>query len=173
MNIYNLPHEVELLLEEYYNCFDPETGEMTCTQEEIDIIQAKMDEMKNQSNEIMEWYLKDRVNRMARVDVLEKEGERIALQVKKEKKRIDQIENLLDRVFSRVYENKPILIGTFTVSYRKSDAVIVDNEDLIPKDYKTEVTETKIDKKALKEAIKWGAEVAGAHVENRTNLSIK
>lgn len=59
--------------------------------------------------------------------------------------------------------------------FRKSKAVVIDNEELIPKEYKTCVPEKwNPDKNAIKAAIdKLDADVPGAHVEEKKNLQIK
>ncbi len=121
------------------------------------------------------WYLEDRANRKARVDMLKSEIERITKLINSEEKKIGRAENLVSRLFERVYEGKPINVGTFVVSYRKSDAVIIEDEARIPPEFmKTpEPPAPKPDKTAIKEAIKGGAVVPWASVETRNNLQIK
>lgn len=57
-----------------------------------------------------------------------------------------------------------------SVSYRKSQAVVVDDLDLIDPKYLKVKTEP--DKTALKDALKAG-DVAGAHIEERMNVVIQ
>ena len=174
-NIYNIPTEIEKALDNYYACFNEETGELIVSQEEMDACQAVLDELKNQSDDILKWYLEDRANRKARVDMLKSEIERITKLVNSEEKRMARAENLIGRLFERVYEGKPINVGTFILSYRKSDAVVIEDESRIPPEYmKTpEPPLPKPDKTAIKEAIKGGAEIPGAIIETRQNLQIK
>jgi hypothetical protein len=174
-NIYNIPTEVEKALENYYACFNEETGELISSQEEMEACQAILDELKNQSDDIIKWYLEDRANRKARVDMLKSEVERLAKLVNSEEKKIGRAENLIGRVFERVYEGKPINIGTFVVSYRKSEAVVIEDETRIPSEFmKTpEPPAPRPDKTAIKEAIKGGTEIPGASIETRSNLQIK
>lgn len=174
-NIYNIPTEIEKALENYYACFNEETGELIVSQEEMDACQAVLDELKNQSDDIIKWYLEDRANRKARVDMLKSEIERLEKLAGTEQKRIDRAEHLIGRLFERVYEGKPINVGTFVVSYRKSDAVIIEDETRIPSEFmKTpEPPAPKPDKTAIKEAIKGGAVIPGASIETRNNLQIK
>lgn len=63
-------------------------------------------------------------------------------------------------------------LGLFKLSFRKSTAVIIDDQDLIPDKYKEEVTTIKVDKIALKKALA-NEEVEGAYIETRQNLQIK
>jgi hypothetical protein len=62
---------------------------------------------------------------------------------------------------------------TVTISLRNSSFIQIDDIDEIPEKYKNTETVVKIDKTAIKSAIKSGEEVAGARVEQRKNLSIR
>lgn len=57
------------------------------------------------------------------------------------------------------------------VSYRNSEAVSIDDDTLIPEDFKT--YEPKISKTQIKEAIKAGQEVPGAKIVSNQSLQIK
>lgn len=59
------------------------------------------------------------------------------------------------------------------ISYRKSEKVILEDETLIPDEFKEAVTEIKISKTDIKKAIKDGAEVPGAYIERCENLQVK
>lgn len=58
------------------------------------------------------------------------------------------------------------------VSFRKSEAVIVENEAKIPKDYWVEKVTEGIDLTAIKNALKAGKGVDGARLEERLNPQI-
>lgn len=62
-----------------------------------------------------------------------------------------------------------------SISFRKSSAVVIDGEDLIPAEYMRQkpAPAPEPDKKAIADAIKAGIEVPGAHIEQRRSLSIK
>lgn len=59
------------------------------------------------------------------------------------------------------------------LSYRKSDKVVLEDEMLIPDDFKEYVTEVKISKADIKKAIKAGEIVPGVRLEICENLQIK
>jgi hypothetical protein len=59
------------------------------------------------------------------------------------------------------------------ISWRKSEATFIKDENLIPEKFVTIVTEKKIDKVAIKNAIKSGEDVPGAELLNRNNMQIK
>jgi hypothetical protein len=60
------------------------------------------------------------------------------------------------------------------LSFRKSSAVVIDGEDLIPASFMRHKPSPppEPDKKAIAEMIKAGYEVAGAHIEARRSLQI-
>ena len=62
--------------------------------------------------------------------------------------------------------------GLFKLSFRKSESVVIDNQEELPKEYiKVKTTESP-DKTALKKALKNG-EVPGCHIQVKQNLQIK
>ena len=61
----------------------------------------------------------------------------------------------------------------FKFSYRKSEAVVVDDITLLTEMYTRTKTVVEADKSEIKFAIKSGIEVPGAHVEVKQNLQIK
>lgn len=63
--------------------------------------------------------------------------------------------------------------GTFTVGTRKSTSVNIIEESAIPARYAREVVTVKIDKTAIKDAIKNGEEVPGAQLVEKSILSIR
>lgn len=63
--------------------------------------------------------------------------------------------------------------GTFNLSVRKSEAVIINDLEKIPELYIKTKTETAPDKAAIKKAIKAGLEIGGAVLQVNSNLQIK
>lgn len=61
------------------------------------------------------------------------------------------------------------------ISFRESSAVVIDEPGLIPPQYmrQPEPPPPQIDKKAIGDALKAGAEVPGAHIETRQNIQIR
>jgi hypothetical protein len=58
-----------------------------------------------------------------------------------------------------------------TLSFRKSEQLVITDEDYIVSDYKK--IEVSVDKAKLKDAIKRGYNCPGAHIEENMNLQIK
>lgn len=89
------------------------------------------------------------------------------------------IENNIDSLRRRLGDflismnTKKYAAGTFTVSRRETQQVIIDDAQKIPAEFmKTKVTETP-NKTLIKESIKAGEEVAGAHIQTNQSISIK
>ena len=63
--------------------------------------------------------------------------------------------------------------GTYTVYRRETQQVIIDDSEKIPAEFmKTRVSETP-NKTLIKESIKAGKEIAGAHVQTNQSITIK
>lgn len=62
--------------------------------------------------------------------------------------------------------------GLFKFSFRKSESVVIDNQELIPKEFIKEKVTYSPDKTALKKALKDGV-VDGCHIESKKNLQVK
>lgn len=62
----------------------------------------------------------------------------------------------------------------FNLGIQKNpESVAISDETVIPEDYKTEVITVKIDKTAIKQALKDGAEIPGATLRQGTRLAIR
>ena len=91
------------------------------------------------------------------------------------RKRIDaQVERLKSRLSDAVMmRGGAVDIGTFSLSHRKSESVIIDNENALPSELREIVETIKPDKTAIKERIKAGEVVPGASLVVNQNLQIK
>lgn len=172
-NIYELPKEIENALEQYYDCFDDDWV-LLVTEEYFNDTQKILFDLQNQKQELMEWYLKDRQNKLANNIWLQTEIIRLQTRIEQNNKKIERVEKLIDFTYKQDYK-KPINIWNYTIQYNKSSACIITNEDLISDIYKKSVTKTTIsvDKKAITKAIEDWIKVEWAEIENRLNLKIK
>lgn len=104
---------------------------------------------------------------------LKQEEERLS----KKRKGYERVISLLkNNIYNSMKLKQMIKVeaGTFTLSIKRNPAsVIITNEDIVPMEYKTIQAVEKIDKIALKEAMKSGAEIAGARLEQKETLNIK
>lgn len=109
------------------------------------------------------------------IKTLNAKSEAIKNEEKNLKAKRASLENASERLISYVekYINKGEKIedSNTTLSWRKSERVIVDSESNVPDKFC--VVERKAQLAAIKTAIKTGEEVPGAHVEQFLNLQIK
>ncbi len=87
-------------------------------------------------------------------------------------KKIDRLTQYLD-INLRDVGRDDFKTAKVEVTYRASERLIVDDESIIPDDYKELVTEMKVSKDSIKRAIKAGAVVEGAHIEKCKNIRVK
>lgn len=86
-------------------------------------------------------------------------------------------ENVSKRMKERIsdammtFDKDKVTAGTFRFSFRKSTAVVVENEELIPEEYFH--TERTICRKELMDALKAGEVIAGAMIETRQTLQMR
>ena len=135
--------------------------------------EARLFELQNQKQELLEWYLKDRANRLADNAWLQAEINRLQARIEWNNNRIKRVEKIVDYNFKDDYKWKPIHYWSFTVWYRKSKATIIDDQDLLPKEFIKEKTTYSPDKTAIKKILETWAKVEWAHIEERLNLNIK
>lgn len=79
---------------------------------------------------------------------------------------------LKDRLLNAVKVFGVFKVGTLTFGSRKSTSLIIENEALIPKEYKINKVVTSIDSAKLKQDLKT-MDIASAHLQTNQNLSIK
>lgn len=108
-------------------------------------------------------------NKNARVEAYKAEIARLDALKKSENKAIEEIKKRISEAMHLTQHDK-LETTLFKVGFRKSKAVVVD-EDKLPKKY--QIVSYKPDKKTIKELIKSGATIRGARIEERSNLSIR
>lgn len=83
------------------------------------------------------------------------------------------IDGLKGRLVSAVQLFGEFEVGLKTFGLRKSQAVQVMDEELIPKEFKVTKVTTSVDKKAVKDFINGGGEIEGAELVTNFNLKVK
>ena len=84
----------------------------------------------------------------------------------------NSIDKLKDSLLNAVKTFGEFTIGTITFKTRKSSSLIIENEELIPKKYKTQVVTTKIDKAQIKKDLK-NEDIPSAYIQENLNLMVK
>lgn len=161
MNLYELTQEAAAIVAE----LEANDGEITEQLAEL----MKIHEWDAAAK--MEQYARAIANMQAMIEACKAERDRI---YSKEKTAINAIDRMKSAMlqYMQYSDNKKINAGTFTISVRKSASVIIDDENALPAEYKKTETITKIDKLAVKNALKVGA-VSGARIQENENINIK
>ncbi|MDA3769198.1 siphovirus Gp157 family protein [Streptococcus thermophilus] len=108
-------------------------------------------------------------NKKARVEAYKAERNRLKKLKSSEEKAIEEIKKRISEAMILTKHDK-VETTLFKVGFRKSTAVVVDEEKL-SKEYQIATYEP--DKKTLKELLKAGKEIEGAVLEERKNLTIR
>lgn len=108
----------------------------------------------------------------AEIDAYKVEEDRLKNWRKAAEKKRDSFIKYIESCMDEVGKSK-IQDPRARLSFRKSEQLIVDDLDMLPRKFIAIKTEEKPDKTAIKAAIKAGAGISGAHIETCRNLQIK
>lgn len=131
------------------------------------LVQAKVATIQNG----LESLCKIRARKQAAITALTDESKRLAEKATRESKSLVRLEDYIHSMLKRSGEKK-IEAGTFTVGTRVSNSVWV-APDFNNPEYMRTKTIVEPDKTAIKDAIKAGAQIDGAAIVTKENLSIK
>lgn len=158
--LYNIQNDYASLMD----AIEEQEGVLTDEQNEALIINEKELQTKSIS------YLEVIRQREAFVTTVDDEIKRLQALKKRNNTLVDTLKNNL---LSAVHLFGEFTVGTVTFSTRKSESVIVEDVNSLPKEYKTiKITET-ASKKELKAAINAGEEIDGVTIQTNFNLKIK
>lgn len=108
----------------------------------------------------------------ADITMFKNEIERLNAKQKSAQKGIDRMKAALSGYMKETGKEKA-KAGTYNLSFRKSEAVIIQDELALPNEFVNTKTTTTPDKAAIKRAIKSGVDVPGAKLQENQNLQIK
>ena len=139
--------------------FDPESGEIL---DKSALEQLQMD--RDEKIENLCLYIKDLV---ADSKALADEAKALTERKERSAKKAESLKNYLQAML----DGQKWKSSKAIVSYRKTQSVVVDDMDALKPEFLRIKKEP--DKTAIKEVLKAGAEVAGAHLEDKQSMSIK
>lgn len=143
------------------DCLDFETGEVL----DSEALQALQMQREQKIDNVACWHK----NLLAEAEAIKAEEKNLMERRKAKETKAEQLKNWL----SQVVAGQKIETTRNKISWRKSESVELLNEDAISDTFKEEVTTVKIDKAAIKEAIKAGVIVSGAVLVEKQNIQIK
>ena len=146
---------------------DPETGEILDESDEyieemIEVLQLDRTEKLEGCAVLTKEFKRD-------IDALKSEIQRLQREVKARERRIESLQNYMTW---NMEPGEKVETLKAKIGWRKSTAVVVDNIYQVPVEF-YKIREPEADKTAIKDALKEGREVPGAHIEERQNISIR
>lgn len=145
---------------EIMNLIDDETGEI------LDV--ERFDELSGERDAKVEGICLWIKNLKAEAEALKAEKDAFA----QRQKVVENKMNNLKEFVSKYLEFTSFKTTKVNVSFRKSESLEISDVYKIPEDY-LEYKEPKVDKIALKQAIKAGASIEGASIVDKLNIQIK
>ena len=143
----------------------------------IELAEGEISEEVNQQLEINEQQLQTKS--IAYLSVI-KTKEALTMQIDEEIKRLQALKkhnsNITNNLKNRLL-NAVNLFGAFEVGFtkfstRKSESIIVDDVNSLPKEFKVIKVTEQADKKAIKEHLKAGNDLEGCTIQQNNNLKI-
>ena len=172
-NVQNLT-DAMLLLEQLDN---PEYLEANwINAEEVPEMRAYAEELvaksQDESKPFIEYKLRQRQEASIFVAGLDAEIKRLMELKSSHDKKIASADKQIDYLL-KLFKIEKMKTEINELSYRKSEAVVLVDETLIPTEFKKEKVSISIDKTEIKKALKEGKEIPWAVIETRQNLQIK
>ena len=146
--------------QEILDCIDLETGEI--------IAPEKLETLQMDRHEKLRNIAFIALNAAADAKAYEEQEKKFAARKKVAKATVAWAKETL----ARELDGKKMKEAEFSISYRKSEAVEVADEVAVPDEFRIPQPD-KIDRAALKAALKNGAVIAGAQIVERQNIQIR
>ena len=163
MTLYEINKAIEDAILNIYSQVDEETGEVSdeAMQALTDLQMARDEKLEN-----IGCYIK---NLEAEAKAIKEEEQ--ALKKRRESKE-HQAESL-SKYITQMLGGEKWESSRVAFTFRKSKITQITDIEAVPAEFKTQETTWKADKTAIKKAIEAGQEIAGAHIEERINMSVK
>lgn len=144
--------------------------------EEVPEMRAYAEELvtksQDESKPFIEYKLRQRQEASIFVAGLDAEIKRLLELKSSHDKKIASADKQIDYLL-KLFKIEKMKTEINELSYRKSEAVVLVDETLIPTEFKKEKVSVSIDKTEIKKALKEGKEIPWAVIETRQNLQIK
>jgi alpha-N-acetylglucosamine transferase len=160
-NIYELSKELEDFLLSL-----PETGELD------DEALARYSEINGEIEDKIKSTTYAYFNLTSEIEAIMTQIERIKKLKESKDRQAERVKKLID-FGMRLNKLDKLDFGDAKISYTKSTGTVIDDESLVPEEYKKTKTVVSVDIAKAKEALKNGVAVEGIHLEERSNLQIK
>ena len=165
-SLYLITRDCQELYDKLIESLDSETGEIDG--EIANALAVKQEEFENKA-----------LNVAGVVRMFENKSEEIDREIE----RLTAIKKKVDNTVGRLKTSLSTACQTLgfekiegihaKISFRKSEKTVIDNLEEIPQEYKIEKVTYTADKTKIKEALKSGLNVSGAHLEENKSIQIK
>lgn len=165
MTLYEIDNEIRTFLDSLMDAVD-ENGEL------VDIDPARLDELQAERERKLEniaCYIK---NLLAEADAIKAEEKALKERRERAENKADRLKRVLSESLLGSGENG-FSTAKCAVSFRKSETVVISNQDLLDENYLAQEITYKPMKTEIKKAIKAGQEVRGAFLQENQNIQIK
>lgn len=160
MKLYEIDNAIDELIR---NSIDPETGEVMDITDELDALQMEREEKLESVALVIK-------NLTAEATAIRNEEKALADRRKTAENRVEWLKGYLMQSLAGQKFSTPKV----AVSFRSTTAVFIEDDAAFLKEHPEYARiKTEIDKSALKDALKNGAEVSGAALENRTSMIVR
>jgi hypothetical protein len=146
----------------------------------VDSVETCPDELRAELEERIARYVGAEIDKVDRVGAVLSSLDGVAANAKTEIDRLRARQQSAERARARLEDyvlrvlrerdGQPLKGRNVTLSVRHSEALIVDDPDAVPAEWKRTTVVVDVPKDPLKKAIKAGQEIPGAHIERRDSL---
>lgn len=168
LSLYGITEEMRNLDILWEMAIDEETGEIM----DGDVLEQLQNEigiyLQNKSAGIVKYYK----SRDYFIDAVDQEIKKLQALKKASQNKQENFKKYIKMCMEKMGLSK-IETENGTLSFRKSEAVLIENERIIPTEFTTIVQETKISKTEIKKAIKSGKVIPGASLVENRSLVVK
>lgn len=160
MKLYEIDNAIDELIR---NSVDPETGEVMDITDELDALQMEREDKLESVALVIK-------NLTAEATAIRNEEKALADRRKTAENRVEWLKGYLMQSLAGQKFSTPKV----SVSFRSTTAVFIEDDAEFLKEHPEYARiKTEIDKSALKDALKNGAEVSGAALENRMSMIVR
>lgn len=167
MTLYEIDAQIRAFIDQIMENIDEETGEVP------DIDPSKLEELNEAREKKLEniaLYIK---NLEAEAEAIKAEEKTLKARRDRDEKKAERLKKLLAESLHNADQDK-FTTARCAVSFRRSKAVVVTNQDILEERFIKKKITYEVDKALLKKALEEGTEdIDGAHLEERQNIQIK
>jgi hypothetical protein len=143
------------------SCVDTETGEI--------VDEAKLEALEMERDKKIEAVILWRKDLLAEAKAVKEEAQNLSKRVKSCENKAEQLKSYI----SKALDGAKFKTDRCSVSYRKTESIVIDDLHQHPVDVWKELSEDWISKTKIKEMFEAGEEVKGAHQEEKQSIIIK